>query len=232
MSKTLARKAAPARKVSESSDRKPKAERWEELLQAAAAVFYEKGYDAATLQEIAERVGILKGSIYYYIETKADLRNNLLVEVHTEGLDAIRRYAASEGSALDKLEVMIRGHIEYVCKNLVKTTIYLQELKKLSPEERGKLLDGQSYRDVFLEVIELGQQQGSISDALDSKLAAQAMLGSLNSVYQWYRRASGRSYQAIADHFVTTLLSGHAVNSELAKRRAQLSPKSPCDQPS
>jgi AcrR family transcriptional regulator len=48
-----------------STDRKPKEKRWQQILQAAADVFYEKGYDAATLQAIADRVGILKGSISY-----------------------------------------------------------------------------------------------------------------------------------------------------------------------
>lgn len=199
------------------NDRKPRAERWEELLEAAANIFYEKGYDAASLQEIAARVGILKGSIYYYIDTKSDLRSSVLKQVHFEGLEMIRRLAETEGDALDKLEAMIRSHIAYACRNLIKVTVYLQELKKLSAKERRELFGEDVYRDVFLEVIAEGQREGTILPKLDAKLAAQTMLGSLNSVYQWYRNSSGRPVGIIADHFVATLLRGHATADALLR---------------
>ena len=218
MNSTMAKsttKAEPASKAARgakpANDRKPKAERWEELLEAAAKVFHEKGYDAASLQDIASRVGILKGSIYYYIETKADLRNSVLLQVHKEGLEAIHKSASTDGNALVKLEAMIKGHIEYACRNIVKVTVYLQELKKLSPKERAALLGEQGYRDVFTHVIEEGQREGTLLSTLDPQLAAQVMLGSLNSVYQWYRASPGRPRSAIGDHFAATLLRGHAV---------------------
>ena len=173
-------------------------------------VFYEKGYDAASLQEIADRIGILKGSIYYYINTKADLRDQLLADVHHNGIAMISRRAEVEGTAMDKLEAMIRGHIDYVCRNLEKTTVYLQELKKLSSAERSALLGSETYRDVFLKVIVQGQREGLILSSLDPKLTAQAMLGALNSVYQWYKPRRNHGADNVADHFVTTILRGHA----------------------
>ena len=95
----------------------------EELLEAAASVFYEKGYDAATLQDIANRVGILKGSIYYYIQSKADLRDHLVVEVHRNSLAMVKRLAQTEGTALHKLAAIIRGHVDYIARNLVQVTV-------------------------------------------------------------------------------------------------------------
>lgn len=217
MARPAPARASAARELRSSGDRKPRAERWEELLEAAAEIFYEKGYDAASLQEIADRVGILKGSVYYYIKTKADLRDHLLVEVHHGGIAMIRKCAQVKGSALDKLESMIRGHVDYVCRNLPKTTLYLQELKKLTGPERVALFGPTSYRDVFNEVIQQGQEEGLILPKLDLKLTTQAMLGSLNSIYEWYQPARLRPSGAIADHFVFTTLRGHATDAGLAK---------------
>lgn len=214
----MARSAAqrdPSPKENRSGmDRKPRAERWEELLEAAAKVFYEKGYDGASIQDIAERVKILKGSIYYYIQTKADLRDHLLVEVHSAGLAMISRLARAEGTALDKLEAIIRAHVDYMHRNRAKTAVYLQEVRKLSAEKRAALLGPRHYRQVFDELIALGQAEGLILPHLDPKQAGRAMVASLNSYYEWYR-PNRETQGRVTDHFVMTLLRGHATDEGL-----------------
>ena len=198
-----------------TTDRKPRKKRWLQILKAAAEVFYEKGYEAATLQDIADRVGILKGSIYYYIKTKGDLLDSLLTEVHNEGLAMIRERAATEGSVFDKLAAMVDGHIDYICRNQAKTTVYLHELKALSRQHRQSLFKPDEFRSEFQSVIEQGQKEGLILTRLDPKLTAQAMMGCLNSLYQWYRPSASRPPQQIADHFITTTLRGVASDKGL-----------------
>src|SRR5271168_73960 len=103
------------RKQTNKGDRKPRDERWAQILNVAAQVFFEKGYDATSLQDIANRTGILKGSLYYYIETKEDLLGNLLREAQEKGLRSIRPIAERPGSPIHRLADMIRCHIDYVC---------------------------------------------------------------------------------------------------------------------
>ena len=78
--------------------------RWNEVLEAAAAVFQEKGYQAARIEDIATRVGILKGSLYYYIESKEDLLYALTVDGHTKGLEAIQEDDATRAADAAELE--------------------------------------------------------------------------------------------------------------------------------
>jgi len=197
------------------TDRKPRKKRWQQILKAAAEVFFEKGYEAATLQDIADRVGILKGSIYYYIKTKGDLLDSLLTEVHNEGLAMIRERAATEGTMFDKLGTMIRGHIDYICQNQAKTTVYLRELRALPRAHREALFRGDEFREEFRRIIHEGQKQGLVLESLEPKLTAQAMLGFLNSLYQWYAPSTSRPVQRIADHFITTALRGIASDKGL-----------------
>ena len=202
-----------------SRGRKPRSERWEQILGAAARCFYQKGYDATSLQDIADEVGILKGSIYYYIETKADLRSALLLDVHMSGLAMIRRLAETPGDALVKLAAMIRGHIRYIHDNLDKTTVYLDELKKVGKE--GAPIGKHDYRNVFREVIQGGQDEGTLLSDLDPSLAAQAMLGALNSICHWYRPRRGQPVDPIAEHFVTVILRGHCSDKGFTKLRGR-----------
>ncbi len=197
------------------NDRKPKEKRWQEILKAAAEVFYEKGYDAATLQEIADRVGILKGSIYYYIKTKGDLLDHLLTEVHNEGVAMIRQRAEISGTVFDKLDAMFRSHIDYMCRNQAKTTVYLHELKALDPKRRETLFRGHEFRDEFLALIKKGQAEGLILESLDPKLTAQTMMGWTNSLYQWYRPQPRKPTDQIANHFITIMLRGIATKKGL-----------------
>jgi AcrR family transcriptional regulator len=63
-------------------------------------VFYAKGYDAASLQDIADRLGMLKGSLYYYIQSKEDLLYDVIKAAHEEGLATIESLAAGRATRL------------------------------------------------------------------------------------------------------------------------------------
>src|SRR6476646_2120443 len=64
--------------------------RWAAVIDAAEQVFLERGYQAASLKEIANRVGMLKGSLYYYIDTKEDLLFEIVRRAHQSGLEFAR----------------------------------------------------------------------------------------------------------------------------------------------
>src|SRR6202043_297981 len=97
------------------AERKPREERWAELIETATQVFYEKGYDGASLQDIAERLGMLKGSLYYYIQTKEDLLFEVISTVHQDGLAVIQARAEAPGEPLQRLQNVIQGHVERIC---------------------------------------------------------------------------------------------------------------------
>src|SRR4026207_1251516 len=78
------------------------------VLAGAARVFYERGYSDASVQDVADELGILKGSLYHYIDTKEDLLFRLLEEVHVD----VQRIL-EEVEALDGLDPLARLH-EYV----------------------------------------------------------------------------------------------------------------------
>jgi AcrR family transcriptional regulator len=198
-----------ARQRKSAGERKPRQERWTELLDVAARIFARRGYDATSLQDIANELGILKGSLYYYINTKGDLLAHLLRNAHEQGLRNIQPIAEGPGDPIDRLARMIRTHARYVCTDRERTAVFLHERKRLTLEQRKEFLgDEHAYRRYFERVLRDGQNLGLIRAELDAKLVALCLLGSLNSLYQWYKPGGEFGADAIGEAFVTSWLVG------------------------
>jgi AcrR family transcriptional regulator len=208
-SPNLVRKDVPRRPS--LSVRKPYEERWEELLAAATELFLEKGYDRTTLKDIADRVGILKGSIYHYIKSKEDLRAHLLRDVHETGLRKMSALANGQEDPLTRLYNMIVAHVFEVCRNWAKMAVFLHEIRRLPPQQKREILsDEHAYRRFFQAVIAESQALGLIRAQVDPMLAAVYAISSLNSIYTWYRHDGNLTQSEIVTHLATTTLMGLA----------------------
>ena len=112
-------------------------QRRREILDAAAQVFYEKGYEAASTRDIAESVGLLKGSLYYYIDSKEDFLFEIIKEQHDGALAALERVRQSEGDALVRMAALIETHVDFFTSNLAAAVIYFREFRSLSAGAPG-----------------------------------------------------------------------------------------------
>jgi AcrR family transcriptional regulator len=193
------------------AERKPREERWAELLETATQVFYEKGYEGASLQDIAERLGMLKGSLYYYIKTKEDLLFEVISTVHQEGLAVIQARAEVPGDPLQRLKNVIVGHVEHICRNLVPTTVFLHELDALPPKRRREILGSDhAYQGVFRDLITLAQKKRQVRADLDPRLAALSVLGSTNWVYRWFQPGGDLTPEKIGAQIADMAIHGIA----------------------
>lgn len=184
------------------AERKSREERWSELVEVATQVFYEKGYEAASLQDIADRLGMLKGSLYYYIQTKEDLLYEVINGVHQGGLRNLKTLMSKDAGALERLREVVIGHVEYECENLVSTTVFLHELDALPPERRQEIVgEDHAYRGLLTELIEDGQAEGVIKEDVSPKLAALWILGSANWLYRWYVPGGEFTAREIGEQF-------------------------------
>ncbi len=217
----MARLRQPAGRSARRSggERKPREERWAELIEVATQVFYEKGYDGASLQDIADRLGMLKGSLYYYIQSKEDLLFEVISAVHRDGLAVIRRRADAPGNPLERLEGVIVGHVEHTCRNLVPTAVFLHELAALPAERRKEVLGSEhAYQGVFRDLIEQAQRDGLVRADVEPRLAALSVLGQTNWVYRWFRPGGRFSPETIGAQLADMAVRGIASDTALAHR--------------
>lgn len=173
--------------------------REEEILAAAARIFREKGYHGTSVRDIAESVGLLKGSLYHYIRSKEELLARLFdgaLEGTVRELEAI---ASREAPASERLRGMVRAYVGSVTENLDAVALYLREWRSLPASELARVrARRRAMRTIFEKVIAEGASRGEFA-AGDAKLSALAILGMCNWIYEWYRPRGRLRPEQLAD---------------------------------
>jgi TetR/AcrR family transcriptional regulator, cholesterol catabolism regulator len=200
-------------------ERKPREERWAELLDVAATVFYEKGYQASSLNEIAARMNILKGSLYYYISSKDELLYEVVRSVHTAGMDNVRSIAAGPQDVLTRLENVIVAHIDHGYRNQPKVAL-MHEVHVLPANLRRLIArEYDSYESIFRELIIEAQEGNSIRPEIDPALAVLALLGSINSIFRWQRNNPDFAPLTVVRHIADVTVRGLATPQGMRRKR-------------
>jgi len=206
----MPRKAATAKtpaRVQRGSAAHGKRQREAEVLEAAATIFYERGYASATVQDVADAMGILKGSLYYYIDSKEDLLYRLMTEIHDGVDEALAATLAAEGlSAAERLELYVRTEVEYNARNLTKVSVYFHEMDQLSPTRHKEIVGRRRvHEDQVTALIQQAQADGDADPDIDARLLSNCLFATVIWMYRWYRPGRQISVKSVADvcaHFV------------------------------
>jgi TetR/AcrR family transcriptional regulator, cholesterol catabolism regulator len=175
-----ARAAKPAGPASKPRER--------EVLDVAARVFHARGYAASSVQAIADELGILKGSVYYYIDSKEDLLYQLLKDVHSD-LGAIldEAMADADRSPLDRLYTYVEKQVEYAARNIAKIAIYYRDADQLSERHHRDIIARRNEHEKFVRgLIAEAQSLGQAAPDEDPRILANLIFGSFVWSYRWY----------------------------------------------
>lgn len=180
-----------------------------EVLRVAAELFAEQGYEATSTTEIAERLGIKGGSVYYYIDSKEALLFELVEDVYGLLLESLGEVLASDDDPLAKLRRLIELHVAGMASHRHRGALILNETRSLSPEHQAvAAAHASAYEDGLAEVIADGQRRGQIDPDVDPKLVTKALLGAGNWVNRWYRDGGTWSPEDVSRDFARIFLSG------------------------
>ena len=197
----------------------PDPERFREIVDAAAEVFLEKGYSATSIQDISDRVGILKGSLYHYVRSKEDFLYRIIKDVYDEAISDIRTVTERNEEPLDQLAAFIRAHVRFAANHLTAYSIQLREFGQLSAERREEIRQGgETYVEALQTILEDGQAAGLVDSALPARLASIIITGELNSMTRWYSPKGPMKFDQLADLYVGMVLC--SVASETAVKEA------------
>lgn len=206
------RKAIPkplrARDVPRDAKKTKPSTRLEEVLQSAANMFFAKGYHATSIEDVARDVGMLKGSLYYYIKSKDDLLFRLLLAGIEDGDAFIARQIDAQGDPVEQLERAIRAQIDYIIQKRVQFGLFLHEFDSLSGKRQHKLISVMSrYNSRFVELVRRGQEQGKLI-AGEPWIIVNGILGMCNWLYRWYDPDQVSEPEAIKAIFVRMVFEG------------------------
>ncbi|MFD5812178.1 TetR/AcrR family transcriptional regulator [Rhodococcus aetherivorans] len=199
----VAPSAKPASKRQPPIGQGKRRNRDSEVMAAAIRLIYEKGYDGASLQDVANEVGVLKGSLYYYFASKEDLLVRIMKESHAQVEDIYRGIEAQDLSPLDKLLSLLGALMTWYLDHTPRVAIYFNERHRLSGERLQEVdAEGRRFEQMIQSYLLEAQRAGEINDQIDTKLAVRFIIGALNSVPMWYRPGHGLSKKKIIDQFV------------------------------
>jgi len=166
----------------------PQRKRQTEVLQAAVAVFHRDGYDAASVQSIADELGILRGSLYHYIDSKEDLLFANLLRAHRDVEAILAEVRALDATPLERLYAYTRRQVEYTTSTYPTMSVYHRDANKLSADRRRVLAARWRRHERFVvECIEAAQAGGEADPSIAAPSLARSLLGSLIGVSRWYR---------------------------------------------
>ncbi|HEX8872392.1 MAG TPA: TetR/AcrR family transcriptional regulator [Candidatus Acidoferrum sp.] len=206
--KMLHPKPLRARKAAGRDLRKKPTTRLEEVLRSAANIFFTKGFHATSIEDVARDVGMLKGSLYYYIKSKDDLLFQLLLAGIEDGDAYIAQHIDPSGDPMEQLERAIRAQIDYIIQNKVPFGLFLHEFDSLSGKRQHKLIAVMSrYNARFVDLVRRGQQQGKLISG-EPWLIVNGILGMCNWLYRWYDTDHVSDAEQVKRVFVHILLHG------------------------
>ncbi|MFE6842541.1 TetR/AcrR family transcriptional regulator [Streptomyces sp. NPDC057686] len=182
----------------------------QKLYEAAVTLIAEQGFSATTVDEIAERAGVAKGTVYYNFASKNELFEELLR--HGVGLlTASLRTAAQEteqrgGSRVEALDAMIRAGLVFIDRYPAFTQLYVAELWRTNRAWQSTLMVVRQEAVAVVEtVLREGVERGELSAEIDVPLTAAAMVGMvLVAALDWQSFQSERSLDDV--HSALSLL--------------------------
>jgi AcrR family transcriptional regulator len=202
--------------------RRPRRERTgrrREVLDAAAFAFYSKGYDASSTQDIADAVGMLKGSLYYYVASKEEFLYEIISETHEGAIRAIAPVMNLKGDTLDKLTALIIRQVEYFSAHNIYSTVFFREFRALSAEHRATIdAKGDIYRELVSSLLHAGRIEGSIREDIQPRTMSIAIVEMLNSVHRWYDPGGRVVPATLAHELAMVLVVGVASADAIAAR--------------
>jgi AcrR family transcriptional regulator len=180
--------------------------RRQELGRTAARLFAEKGYHGTSIGDLAQAMGVQKGSLYSHIASKQDL----LWETLSEGAESF--HAALDGlpedvTAVEKLRLALHAHLRVVAEQLDVATVFVREWRYLDDEHRERFLgERRRYEERIRELFREGRELGELRSDLDEQAAGLLFLSAANWAYTWLQ--AGRDTDVLADRLFALLVDG------------------------
>jgi AcrR family transcriptional regulator len=182
-----------------------------ELVHVAAQLFQRRGYDATSMQDIADDMGLLKGSIYHYIKTKEDLLWIIMEPALVDLVATARAILNDEELRItERLALAMRAHGQTFEENFPHMFVLTRENgETLSPERQEKFQQLRAeYFVLWRDAVAEGIERKELRAGLDPRIVVHGIFGMLNWMFRWFDIEGELPAGAVADQFADMALSG------------------------
>ena len=178
------------------------------IVQAAANLFLEKGYKAASMRDLAERVGVEAASLYNHIRSKTELLHDICFVVANRYWEHMSQVEATDNPVINKIEALLRFQINQMIYNYADVNVSDREWRHLAePYLSNYQTQRRNYRKRFAALVEQGIEQGQIKN-IDAPTAVLIMLHAVSGIESWHRSKKKINDEALEENMITIMLDG------------------------
>jgi AcrR family transcriptional regulator len=182
--------------------------RKDQIIQTAAKLFREKGYEAASMRDIASELGIEAASLYSHIKSKDEILETICFRAADEFLSAIADVNDIYFDAEQKLRMAIKNHVRIITSDLNSSTVFLREWRNLTGEKKKEFIGLRNrYENEFRVIVQQGENE-NIFETVEKKFAVLTILSAVNWIVEWYNPEGNMAPDEIADNLTNFILTG------------------------
>ena len=176
--------------------------RRDELIDAAAHLFREQGYERTTVRDLAQAVGMQSGSLFYHFKNKAEILEAVMAKGVTDITINAEAALQHDVAPIEKLRSLIREHLKALLGSSQHALeVLLYEWHSLSPEARERIVELRDrYEAIWQVVLDEVAKDGLLPD--DTAFLRKMLFGSMNWTVQWFRPNGNMSINELADRML------------------------------
>jgi len=178
------------------------------IYSAAAQLFREKGYNAASMRELAERVQLKASSLYNHIGSKEEILVKICFDnaYHfIQGMEAVEQMPVDSKT---KITALLRLHIRSALENQTSITVFNDEWRHLSPQLLQDFINlRKDYENRFRAIIQKGVEKGEFK-SLKTEILLYSLLNSVHWLHHWYKKEGKINPEEIEHDLLELLLEG------------------------
>lgn len=180
----------------------------EAIRKAALSLIYRKGYEAITLRQLADAVGIQPGSLYNHVRNKQDILFDLVRDHMTTLLTEVEQAVPTNAAPLAQLEAFITFHVMYHITRREQVFIANSELRSLEAPNHSVVVGlRKRYEAVLIDILRRGGVDGSLA-VTEPTIAAYAILSMLTGICTWYQPGGRKSAEQLVNLHRDLILRG------------------------
>lgn len=196
----------------------------EAIRQAAIALIAERGFEAMTLRQLAERVGVQPGSIYRYFPSKGRMLVELLTGHLQFLLDQWHVEQPDSDDPVARLRAFVDFHVRLHTLRRREVFVANMELRSLAPDDHRHVVAlRRSYEDIVTGIVRSGVEAG-VFRVPDARIASYAVLAMLTGVGSWYREGGRIGKRELVDQYTQLVMQCVGATHIGAARRARAAP--------
>ncbi len=192
----------PSSKSKKSSPRK------EVILEKAAQLFRKNGFNATSMRDLAENVGVEAASLYNHINSKAELLQEICFRIANKFTAYMDEVVASDKPAIAKIEAILRFHIRQMIDNYEEVYVSDREWKHLTDPYLSNFKNQRrTHRQRIASIIEAGISSNEIKK-IDAPTAVLILLHAVSGIESWHRSRQKISGEQLEENMVLILVGG------------------------